>query len=95
MVMSSMRKLVSWRPSPATLIAAGLVMTSVSWGFVALVGLAPSAPASSANWAGYAMFDGENYRTAPTGGLFTYLQEIEAKNVKVASPTGIEPVLPP
>ncbi|MBD3223057.1 hypothetical protein GF314_17650 [bacterium] len=40
-------------------------------------------------------FDGTNYRTAPTGGLFTYLQEIDAEKVGVASPTGLEPVLPP
>ncbi len=40
-------------------------------------------------------FDGENYRTAPTCSMFTYLRQIGAAKDHLASPTGIEPVLPP
>ena len=47
--MSRARKWFPWRPSPVTLIAAALViggmaLTSVSWGFVALVGLGTFGP---------------------------------------------------
>ncbi len=40
-------------------------------------------------------YDGERFRTAPTCGMFTYLQQIGAGKDHLASPTGIEPVLPP
>lgn len=40
-------------------------------------------------------FDGGNYRTAPTCSMFTYLRQIGAAKDHLASPTGIEPVLPP
>jgi site-specific DNA recombinase len=40
-------------------------------------------------------FDGEKFRTAPTSSMYTYLRQIGAAKDDLASPTGIEPVLPP
>lgn len=39
--------------------------------------------------------DGDSYRIAATCGLYTYLREFDVEKVNLASPTGIEPVLPP
>ena len=40
-------------------------------------------------------FDGENFGTALTGSLFSYLDEIVREKTNLASPTGFEPVLSP